>query len=198
LQGGFAEHISMLSLCGADAHQVRLPSQIDRLDGIVIPGGESTTLRTLMTEYGLIGPLRELISGGLPVLGTCAGMVLLAQEQADPDRSGAGLMDIQVERNAFGRQADSFESELSIPVLGDRPFPGVFIRAPIVRAIGDGVQVLCQLPGGTVVAARQENRLACSFHPELTDDLRFHKYFLSLDQGGAIAKGSYRRSRRAA
>ncbi len=198
LQGGFAEHISMLSRCGVTAHPVRLPSQINGLNGVVIPGGESTALRTLMTEYGLIEPLREMISGGLPVLGTCAGMVLLAQEQADPGRSGPGMMNIEVDRNAFGRQADSFESELSIPVLGDGPFPGIFIRAPIVRAIGDGVQVLCQMPCGTIVAVRQENRLACSFHPELTDDLRFHKYFLSLDQGDAIAKGSYRRSRCAA
>jgi len=188
----------MLSRCGADAHPVRLPSQIDGLDGIVIPGGESTALRILMTEYGLIDPLRDLINGGLPVLGTCAGMVLLAQEQADPGRSGPGMMDIEVDRNAFGRQAESFESELSIPALGDRPFPGVFVRAPIVRAIGDGVQILCQLPGGTIVAVQQENRLACSFHPELTNDLRFHKYFLSFNQGDAIAKGSYRRSRCAA
>ncbi|MFU8796703.1 MAG: pyridoxal 5'-phosphate synthase glutaminase subunit PdxT [Dehalococcoidia bacterium] len=198
LQGGFAEHISILSRCGVTAHPVRLPSHMDGLDGIVIPGGESTALKILMRDYGLIGPLRDLITRGLPVLGTCAGMVLLAQDPADADTSSLGVMHVEVERNAFGRQADSFESELSIPVLGDRPFPGVFVRAPLVKATGDGVEVLCRLPGGAIVAARQENRLACSFHPELTDDLRFHKYFLSLNQGDAIAKGSHRRSRCAA
>jgi len=198
LQGGFAEHISILSRCGAGAYPVRLPSHIDDLDGIVIPGGESTSLKILMREYGLLEPLRELIGRGLPVFGTCAGMVLLAREPTDPDRSSLGAMNIEVDRNAFGRQADSFQSELSIPVLGDRPFPGVFVRAPVVRATDDGVQVLCRLSDGVIVAVQQENRLACSFHPELTNDLRFHKYFLSIDRGDVFAKSSYRRSQRAA
>ena len=198
LQGGYAEHISMLSRCGARAYPVRLPSHIDGLNAIVIPGGESTSLKILMGEYGLLGPLRDLISRGLPVFGTCAGMVLLALEPTDSNRSSLGAMDIEVDRNAFGRQADSFQSELSVPALGNRPFPGVFIRAPIVRAVGDGVQVLCRLPDGVIVAAQQDNRLACSFHPELTDDLRFHKYFLSLDRGDVFAKSSYGRSQRTA
>lgn len=198
LQGGFAEHISMLSRCRARAYPVRLPSQLDDLDGIVIPGGESTSLKILMGEYGLLGPLRELISTGLPVFGTCAGMVLLARELTGSNRDSLGAMDVEVDRNAFGRQADSFESELSVPALGDRPFPGVFIRAPIVKATGEGVQVLCRLPDGIIVAAQQENRLACSFHPELTGDLRFHKYFLSLDRGDVFAKSSYGRSQRTA
>jgi len=191
LQGDFAEHIAVLSRCGVDALPVRLPSQLDELNGIVIPGGESTTLNRLMAEYSLIEPLRELVCQGLPVWGTCAGMVLLAKKVTSSANGSLGIMNIEVERNAFGRQADSFESELSIPALGDRSFPGVFVRAPIIRAVGAGVEILCQLRGGAIVAARQENRLVCSFHPELTNDLRFHNYFLSLDRGDAFTKDSY-------
>jgi pyridoxal 5'-phosphate synthase pdxT subunit len=191
LQGGFAEHITMLSRLGADALPVRLPSQLDGLGGIVIPGGESTTLQRLMSEYALIEPIRELAGQGLPVWGTCAGMVLLASKADNPPNGRLGLINIEIERNAFGRQVDSFESDLSMPVLGDRPFPGVFIRAPLIRTLGDGVQVLCQLPSGAVVAAREDNRLVCSFHPELTDDSRFHEYFLSLDRGDAFKKSSH-------
>lgn len=190
LQGGFAEHISMFSRLGTEAIPVRLPSQLDGVGGMVIPGGESTTLNRLMSEYGLIEPMRELISQGLPVWGTCAGMVLLAAGVRHSPNGNLGLIDIEVERNAFGRQADSFECDLSIPALGDAPFPGVFIRAPLIRTLGAGAEVLCRLPDGSTVAARQGNRLVCSFHPELTDDLRFHRYFLALDRGDAFTKSS--------
>lgn len=191
LQGGFAEHIAAFSRLDVDALPVRLPSQLDELEGIVIPGGESTTLNRLMSEYGLVEPIRELAGQGLPVWGTCAGMVLLAGKTSHPPNGSLGLMNIEVERNAFGRQVDSFESGLSIPALGDRPFPGVFIRAPLIKTLGAGVEALCQLPKGAVVAARQANRLACSFHPELTDDLRFHEYFLTLSRGDAFTKSSH-------
>lgn len=191
LQGGFAEHIAMLSRLGADALPVRLPSQLAGLGGIVIPGGESTTLRRLMREYALIEPIRELARQGLPVWGTCAGMVLLARKASDSPNGTLDLLNIEVERNAFGRQVDSFESDLSISALGDCPFPGVFIRAPLITTLGDGVEALCQLPNGAVVAAREGNRLVCSFHPELTDDPRFHEYFLSLDRGDAFKKSSH-------
>jgi pyridoxal 5'-phosphate synthase pdxT subunit len=190
LQGGFAEHISMFSRLGVEAVPVRLPSQLDGLGGIVIPGGESTTLNRLISEYGLIEPMRELVRQGLPVWGTCAGMVLLAAGVCHSPNGSLGLIDIEVERNAFGRQVDSFESDLSIPALGDPPFPGVFIRAPLIRTLGAGAEVLCRLPDGAAVAARQDNRLVCSFHPELTDDLRFHRYFLALDRGDAFTKSS--------
>jgi len=190
LQGGFAEHIAAFSRLDIDALPVRLPSQLDGLDGIVIPGGESTAVNRLMREYGLVGPIRELAGQGLPVWGTCAGMVLLAGKASRPSNGSLGLMNIEVERNAFGRQVDSFESDLSIPALGDRPFPGVFIRAPLIKTLGDGVEALCRLPDGAVVAAREANRLACSFHPELTDDLRFHEYFLALDRGDAFTKSN--------
>lgn len=190
LQGGFAEHIAMFSRLGVDALPIRLPSQLDGLRGIVIPGGESTTLTKLMSEYGLIGPIGGLAEQGLPVWGTCAGMVLLAAKASNSPNGSLGLINIEVERNAFGRQVDSFESGLSIPALGNDPFPGVFIRAPLIRTLGAGVEVLCRLPNGAAVAARQDNRLVCSFHPELTDDPRFHKYFLALDRGDAFTKGS--------
>jgi len=191
LQGDFAEHIAMLSRLGVDAFPVRLPPQLDDLDGIVIPGGESTTLNRLMAEYGLVEPIRELAHQGLPVWGTCAGMVLLARTVANSADGRLGLMNIEVQRNAFGRQVDSFQLELSVPALGERAFPGVFIRAPMIRAVGPGVEVLCQLLDGVIVAAREGNRLACSFHPELTDDFRFHNYFLSLNGGDAVTKSSY-------
>ena len=191
LQGDFAEHITMLSHLDVDAFPVRLPSQLDELDGLVIPGGESTTLNRLMTEYALIEPVTELARRGLPVWGTCAGMVLLAKTVTNSADGSLGIMNVEVERNAFGRQVDSFESELSIPALGDHPFPGVFIRAPVIRAVAAGVEILCQLPDGAIVAARQGNCLASSFHPELTGDFRFHSYFLSLDGGHAFTKGSH-------
>lgn len=191
LQGDFAEHIAMLSRLGVDAFPVRLPSQISNLDGLVIPGGESTTISRLMAEYALAKPIRELAYQGLPIWGTCAGMVLLAKEVTNSANGTLGIMDIKVERNTFGRQVDSFEADLPIPALGNHPFHCVFIRAPIIEEAGPRVEILCQLSDGAIVAAREENCLACSFHPELTDDSRFHEYFLNLTKEGVFAKRNH-------
>ncbi len=193
LQGDFAEHVAAFSRLGVEAGEVRLPEQLSGLDGLVVPGGESTTFTRLMAEYGLLEPIRRLAEDGMPIWGTCAGMIVLARRASDLARPGLGLMDVVVERNAFGRQVDSFEAELTIPALGQEPFPAVFIRAPIIREVGRDVEVLARLPasatgrargpsrdGTAVVAARQGHLLATAFHPELTDDTRLHRYFLDL------------------
>ena len=180
LQGAFIEHVSILNRLGVETSLVRLPQELEVLDGLVIPGGESTTIGKLMKAYGLVSPLRELIAGGLPVFGTCAGMILLAKQATDLNGYSLGAVDIQVRRNAFGRQVDSFEADLSIPVLGKAPFHAIFIRAPWIEKIGDGVEILAQLPDGTPVAARSKNVLVAAFHPELTKDVRFHAYFLDM------------------
>ena len=188
LQGDFAEHIAVLSQLGVNAIAIRLPSQLDELDGLIIPGGESTTMSRLIEDYNLARPIKELAYQGLPILGTCAGMVLLAKKVTNSVNRGLGIMDIEVERNAFGRQVDSFEIDLPIPVLGDYPFHGVFIRAPLIREVEPGVEILCQLSNGAIVAVKQNNCLACSFHPELTDDPRFHEYFLNFTKGRYICE----------
>jgi len=184
-QGAFAEHIAMLHRLAIDAFPVRLPRELTGLDGLVIPGGESTTISKLMLSYNLLGEIKTLARDGLPMMGTCAGMILLAKSVADSDVEPVGAMDITVGRNAFGRQKDSFEAELSIPALGNKPFPGVFIRAPAIERAGDGVEILARLDNGTFVAARQGKLLVSAFHPELTGDLRFHKYFLDILSDGA-------------
>lgn len=178
LQGAFAEHIRALSCLGVDAVEVRLPQQLAGLDGLVIPGGESTTIARLMNEYSLTSPIREMIGNGLPVWGTCAGMIILARNNGSVPYPTLAAMDAVVERNAFGRQVDSFEADLTVPALGERPFRAVFIRAPVFRQIGPTVRALAEIDGGLVVAAEDRNLLATAFHPELTDDLRFHQYFL--------------------
>jgi 5'-phosphate synthase pdxT subunit len=193
LQGDFAEHVAVFSRLGVEVCEVRLPEQFDRLDGLVVPGGESTTFTRLMAAFGVLGPVRKLAEDSAPIWGTCAGMIVLARQASDMDQPGLGLMDIVVERNAFGRQVDSFEADLTIPVLGQEPFPAVFIRAPIIREVGPSVEVLARLPasadrradraspdGAAIVAARQGHLLATAFHPELTDDARLHRYFLEL------------------
>jgi 5'-phosphate synthase pdxT subunit len=182
-QGAFAEHIAVLHQLGEEALAVRLPAELDGLDGLIIPGGESTSISRLMLDYNLISKIRNLAQNGLPIFGTCAGMILLANEISDSEIEPLALMEIRVRRNAFGRQRESFETELSIPVLGEKPFPGVFIRAPIIEQSNSEVEVLAKLGNGTSVAARQGKRLASAFHPELTDDLRFHKYFLDIVAG---------------
>jgi len=179
-QGAFAEHMVVLLKLGVAALPVRLPGELKGLDGLIIPGGESTSISKLMRDYDLMGEVGDLAGNGLPIFGTCAGMILLAREISDATVEPLGVMAITVRRNAFGRQRDSFEAELSIPVLGKKPFPGVFIRAPKIIGTGDGVEVLARLDDGTVVAARQGKLLASAFHPELTDDPRFHKYFLDI------------------
>lgn len=179
-QGAFIEHIAMLRKVGVEARDVRLPQELAGLDGLIIPGGESTTISKLMFDYNLAGEIRNMVKNGLPVFGTCAGMIVLASKTSESKVEPLGLMRITVGRNAFGRQVDSFETELSIPVLGKKPFPGVFIRAPIIEKADGEVEILARLADGTGVAARQGNILACAFHPELTDDLRFHEYFLNM------------------
>jgi len=181
-QGAFVEHIVMLRQLEVEAVPVRLLGELDGVDGLIIPGGESTSISKLMRDYDLINEVKSLVREGLPIFGTCAGMILLASEISDSDVEPLSVMDIAVRRNAFGRQKDSFEAELSIPVLGEKPFPGVFIRAPIIVRVDSGVEVLASL-GDTIVAARQGKLLASAFHPELTDDLRFHQYFLDVVAG---------------
>jgi len=180
LQGAFVEHIALLRRLDVEAFPIRLPRELDGLDGLVIPGGESTTIGRLMSEYNLMAPLRRLAKEGFPIMGTCAGMILLAKQVSDINVELLAVMDIDVRRNAFGRQVDSFETDLEIPVIGELPFHAVFIRAPFIARAGDGVEVMSRLPDGTGVAARQGNVLALAFHPELTDDLRLHDYFLSM------------------
>jgi len=178
-QGAFIEHIVMLRQLEVEARPVRLLRELDGLDGLIIPGGESTSISKLMRDYDLVNGVRNLAREGLPIFGTCAGMILLASEISDSDVEPLSVMDITVRRNAFGRQRDSFEAELSIPVLGEESFPGVFIRAPVIVRVNNGVEALARL-GDTIVAARQGKLLASAFHPELTDDLRFHRYFLDM------------------
>jgi 5'-phosphate synthase pdxT subunit len=167
----------------AEAVPVRLPEELEGLDGLVIPGGESTSIGRLMRDYKLTNEIRDRAKNGLPLFGTCAGMILLAKKSSEAYPGSLGLMNINVRRNAFGRQRESFEAELTIPALGEKPFPGVFIRAPLIEQVNSQVEILARLTDGTIVAVRQEKLLALAFHPELTDDLRFHQYFLDIVAG---------------
>ncbi len=178
LQGDFVEHVNVLERLGAETLEVRLPDELTELDGLIIPGGESTTMHNLMHGFGLFKPLRELAQAGLPVMATCAGMILLAKKVANNSMDTLAVMDIEVRRNAFGRQVDSFEAELALPFLGREPFHAVFIRAPHIEKAGPDVEILGRLEDGTIVAARQGNLLALAFHPELGPDPRLHCYFL--------------------
>ena len=182
-QGAFAEHISVLHRLEVESVPVRLPRELKGLDGLILPGGESTSISKLMLEYKLMSEIGTLARDGLPIFGTCAGMILLARKVPGLYLEPLGLMDITVRRNAFGRQRESFEVELLIPVLGEDPFPGVFIRAPAIEQVNSKVEILAKLADGTGVAARQGKLLASTFHPELTDDLRFHQYFLDIVAG---------------
>ncbi|MPZ47732.1 MAG: pyridoxal 5'-phosphate synthase glutaminase subunit PdxT [Dehalococcoidia bacterium] len=178
LQGDFAEHEAILRRLGVDVREVRLPSDLTDLDSLIIPGGESTTISRLLAMYGLMQPLRDFAQHK-PVWGTCAGMIVMAKTATNLDRETLNLMDIEVVRNAFGRQIDSFETALAFDELDGEPVKAVFIRAPLIRQVGEGVKVLARLDSGEVVAARQGHLLVTAFHPELTDDARLHKYFLS-------------------
>lgn len=182
-QGAFAEHIVKLQQLGVEAVPVRLPGELVGLDGLVIPGGESTSISKLMRHYHLTGEIKDLASNGLPVLGTCAGMILLGRRENGAYPETLELMDFTVRRNAFGRQTDSFETELAVPALGEKPFPAVFIRAPLIEEVNGSLEILARLADGTIVAARQGNLVALAFHPELTDDLRCHRYFLDIVAG---------------
>ncbi|HWC31033.1 MAG TPA: pyridoxal 5'-phosphate synthase glutaminase subunit PdxT [Dehalococcoidia bacterium] len=187
LQGDFSEHAAILKKLNAEVREVRLPSDLEGIDRLIIPGGESTTITRLMDMYGLLEPLRAF-AAHRPVWGTCAGMIVMAKHATDLDRETLGLMDISVVRNAFGRQVDSFETDLQIDEVAGEPFHAVFIRAPLIKEAGPGVKVLAQIQGQGVVAARQGHLLVTSFHPELTDDLRLHAYFLTFSAGVAGAK----------
>jgi pyridoxal 5'-phosphate synthase pdxT subunit len=178
LQGAFIEHQQMLERLGVETREVRQRKHLDGLDGLIIPGGESTTIGKLLDVLDMTERVRELGLAGMPIWGTCAGMILLASDVGRP-QTVLGLLDIVVRRNAFGSQLDSFEADLSIAAFGDDPFHAVFIRAPIIERLGDGVAPLATLEDGTVVAAERGNLLATSFHPELTHDARFHQYFLA-------------------
>ena len=173
LQGDFREHIDTFERLGTSA-----------IDALIIPGGESTTIGKLAEHYGFIPKLRERIAAGMAVWGTCAGAIFLARDVPGHPHPILGAMDLTVRRNAFGRQRESFEADLDVPRLGAAPFHAVFIRSPLIARVGDGVEVLSTLPGGAIVAVRQDRLLATSFHPELTRDDRFHAYFLALGAGG--------------
>ncbi len=178
LQGDFREHREVLERLGVTAPEVRLPKDLEGIDGLIIPGGESTTIVRLMRTSHLLDPLRKLAGDGFPIWGTCAGMILLAKRLDDTGLPALDAMDIAVRRNAFGRQVDSFEANLQVSVLGDPLYRAVFIRAPVIEDVGPKVEVLARLPDGVPVAARQGHLLATAFHPELTSDDRFHRYFL--------------------
>lgn len=177
LQGAFSEHETALARCGACSCQVRTAYELGMVDALIIPGGESTTIGRLMVTFDLLEPIRSLAAEGMPILGTCAGMILLAREIVDQEQAGLGLMDIAVKRNAFGRQVDSFEAEIQVDGLPS--CRGVFIRAPYVERVWGKTRVLCRL-GDKIVMVREDNLLATAFHPELTDDTTIHQYFLDM------------------
>ena len=187
VQGDFAEHIAVLRGIGVEGREVRLPGQLDGLDGLIIPGGESTTLSRLMSIYDLRAPVARMAAEGRAVWGTCAGMIMLANEITELDPEPLGLMDIGVRRNAFGRQVDSFEQPLRIAPLDPAPYNCIFIRAPVVIRVGAGVEVLASLDDGRPVAVREGNLLATAFHPELTRDPRVHEYFVGIAESNSPA-----------
>ena len=190
VQGDFAEHIAALSKLGVKAREVRLPEHLESLGGLIIPGGESTTLSRLVTLYNLREPIQKIATEGRAIWGTCAGMIMIAEEITENDPVPLGIMDIGVQRNAFGRQVDSFEQHLNISALGSDPFHAIFIRAPVIIRVGDDVEVLCALDDDRPVAVQQGNLMATSFHPELTNDYRFHSYFLELVNGNGSSSGN--------
>ena len=180
LQGDFQEHLEVLRRIGVDAADIRKPEQLDEIDALIIPGGESTTIGKLSDLYGLTEQIRSRARSGMPLWGTCAGAIFIAQRVPGRPQTILGLMDITVERNAFGRQVDSFEADLDVPKFGRDRFHAVFIRAPKISEVGKEVEVLSRLEDGTIVAAQQDKMLATSFHPELTHDDRFHRYLVDL------------------
>jgi 5'-phosphate synthase pdxT subunit len=202
LQGDFAEHLQTLETIGVEGVDVRRPEQLAGLSGLILPGGESTTMRRLIDRWGLRDPILELAARGAPIFGTCAGMIVLSREIAGGEAPILPLLDVTVARNAFGRQLESFEADLHVPVLGDQPVHGVFIRAPIVERTGPDVDVLARLDDGRVVAVRQRNLLATAFHPELAGETRFHRLVAAMaseheDPGEGSGRRPYptRRSR---
>jgi 5'-phosphate synthase pdxT subunit len=180
LHGAFIEHMAILRTIGVEPIAVRLPEDLAGVSGLIMPGGESTTMRKLVARWGLRQPVMDLAASGAPILGTCAGMIVLAREIVGGEEPVFPLLDVTVERNAFGRQLDSFETDLSVPALGDRPVHAIFIRAPIIGRVGPGVEVLARLPDQRVVAVRQRNVIAISFHPELAGETRFHRLVVTM------------------
>ena len=180
LQGAFREHLETLAAIGVEGVPVRLPEDLRGVSGLIVPGGESTTMRHLIERWGLAGPIRELAATGAPLFGTCAGMIVLSSQIVGGETPVLPLLDVIVERNAFGRQLDSFEAELSVPVLGDTPVHAVFIRAPVIESVGPDVDVLARLDDGRIVAVRERNVLATSFHPELAGETRFHRLLAAM------------------
>jgi 5'-phosphate synthase pdxT subunit len=175
LQGAFIEHLDTLKSIGVEGVRVREPADLDGVSGLIIPGGESTTMRQLIDRWGLRQPILDLAASGAPIFGTCAGMIVLARDIAGDDEPILPLLDVRVERNAFGRQLDSFEAELPVDVLGATPVHAVFIRAPVIERTGPDVDVLARLDDDRVVAVRERNVLATAFHPELAGETRFHR-----------------------
>ena len=180
IQGDFAEHITILRRLGVETQEVRLPDQLGDLDGLIIPGGESTTLSRLMTIYELREPIKKMASDGKAIWGTCAGMIMMASEIPEKDPIPLGIMDITVIRNAFGRQIDSFEHDLTVETLDPLPYHAIFIRAPVISRVGHEVEVLAALEDGRAVAVQERHLLATSFHPELTKDSRLHRKFANM------------------
>ena len=191
LQGAFIEHIQVLSHLNVNSKIVKLPQDLSDLDALIIPGGESTTISKMLANYSLLEPLKALIDNGFPILGTCAGTILLAKYVVDSDLETLQAMDISVRRNAYGRQKESFEAELQIPSIGDSPFPGIFIRAPIIEDVKPDIQVLCSV-NSHAVAVKQGKIIACNFHPELSGDFRIHQYFIEKIRNGAVAESNNR------
>ncbi|MEW5817199.1 MAG: pyridoxal 5'-phosphate synthase glutaminase subunit PdxT [Spirochaetota bacterium] len=180
LQGSFVEHAEVLNALQAETVLVKKPEHLENLDGLIIPGGESTTIWKLIIAFNLREKLVHWGRSGLPIYGTCAGLILLSEKVLDSEQESLGLIGITAKRNAFGRQLDSFEESLSIPILGEEPFNAVFIRAPLIVQTGPAVKILAKLKNGMMVAAQEKNTIVSAFHPELTGDIRFHKYFLEI------------------
>ena len=180
LQGAFREHLDTLAAIGVEGVRVREPADLDGVSGLILPGGESTTMRQLIERWGLRQPILELAGSGAPIFGTCAGMIVLARDIAGDEEPILPLLDVRVERNAFGRQLDSFEAEIPVDVLGSTPVHAVFIRAPVIERTGPDVDVLARLDDGRVVAVRERNVLATAFHPELAGETRFHRLLATM------------------
>ena len=188
IQGDFIEHINILQTLGVECREIRLPGQLSDVDGLIIPGGESTTLSRLLTRYNLRQPIKQLATDGKPLWGTCAGMIMMASEITENDPVPLEIMDIGVQRNAFGRQIASFEQDLEITGFDETPYHAIFIRAPVIKRVGSGVSIMASLQDGRPVAVQQANLMATSFHPELTKDSRFHTHFLNLNSNRTVNK----------
>ena len=194
LQGAFREHLQTLDAIGVDGVPVRLPADLAGTSGLILPGGESTTMRHLIERWDMAEPIMRLAATGAPLFGTCAGMIVLSREIAGGEQPILPLLDVTVQRNAFGRQLDSFEADLAVPILGDRAVHGVFIRAPVIDHVGPEVDVLARLDDGRIVAVRERNVIATAFHPELAGETRFHRLLATMAaEHDDPAEGSGRR-----